>query len=104
MPHAYWYLWKPGIVWLHVISDILIALSYYCIPVVLVYFVRKRRDLPFHWMFLMFGAFILSCGTTHLIEVWTVWHPTYLLSGLLKAATAAISVTTAVLLIPLAPK
>ena len=60
MPHGYCYLWKPEIIWLHAISDGLIALSYYFIPLTLVYLVRKRRDLPFNWVFLMFGVFILS--------------------------------------------
>ena len=77
MPHGYCYLWKPGIVWLHVASDATITLAYYLIPVALFYFVRKRRDLPFNWMFVMFAVFILGCGTTHLMEVWTVWHGTY---------------------------
>ena len=98
MPHGYCYLWKPGIVWLHVISDAIITLSYYCIPLLLIYIVRKRRDLPFNWMFLMFGIFILGCGTTHLLEVWTVWHATYLLAGVIKAVTAAVSVVTALCL------
>jgi PAS domain S-box-containing protein len=104
MPHGYCYLWDPHIVWLHVISDGLITLSYYCIPLALVYLVRKRRDLPFNWIFYMFGLFILGCGTTHLMEIWTVWHPTYLLAGVIKAITAGISVLTAVMLLPLLPK
>jgi signal transduction histidine kinase len=104
MPHGYCYLWKPGIIWLHVVSDSVITLSYYCIPFILVYIVRKRKDLPFNWMFLMFGLFILGCGTTHLMEVWTVWHATYLLAGIIKAVTALVSVVTALLLIPLVPK
>jgi len=104
MPHGYCYLWDPGIVWLHVISDGLIALSYYCIPVALVYFVRKRRDLPFNWIFWMFSIFILACGTTHAMEIWTVWHGNYLLSGIVKAVTAAASVTTGVMLATLIPK
>jgi hypothetical protein len=58
MPHGYCYLWKPGLVWLHVLSDSLIAVAYYTIPSLLVYFVRKRRDLPFNWIFLLFGSFI----------------------------------------------
>ncbi len=90
--------------WLHVISDGLITLSYYLIPIGLIYLARKRRDLPFNWAFWMFGLFILGCGTTHLMEVWTVWHGTYLLSGLVKALTAVISVLTAVMLVPLLPK
>ena len=104
MGHGYCYLWQPGIVWLHTISDTMIALSYYVIPLALVYFVRKRRDLPFHWMFLMFGIFIFGCGTTHLMEVWTVWHGTYRLAGVIKAITAASSVVTAALFVHLVPE
>ena len=104
MGHGYCYLWQPGIVWLHVISDTMIALSYYVIPLALVYFVRKRRDLPFHWMFLMFGIFIFGCGTTHLMEGWTIWHGTYRLAGVIKAITAASSVTTAALFVHLVPE
>jgi two-component system, NtrC family, sensor kinase len=60
MPHGFCYLWNPRIVWLHVISDGLITLSYYCIPVILVYFIHKNRDLPFNKIFWMFGTFILA--------------------------------------------
>ncbi|MEH2168350.1 MAG: hypothetical protein V7K41_17195 [Nostoc sp.] len=77
IPHGHCYLWKPGLVWLHLISDVLTGLAYYSIPVMLVYFVRKRRDMPFGWIFLMFGTFIVACGTTHLMDVWTLWYPTY---------------------------
>lgn len=104
IPHGHCYLWKPGLVWLHLISDVLTGFAYYSIPVMLVYFVRKRRDVPFDWMFLMFGAFIVACGTTHLMDVWTLWYPTYWLSGLLKAITAFVSVLTAIELMPLIPQ
>ncbi len=104
IPHGHCYLWKPGLVWLHLISDVLTGLAYYSIPVMLVYFVRKRRDMPFGWIFLMFGTFIVACGTTHLMDVWTLWYPTYWLSGLLKAITAFISVLTAIELVPLMPQ
>src|SRR3989442_13824572 len=70
----------------------------------LIYFVRRRRDLPFHWMFVMFGVFILGCGTTHLMEIWTLWHGTYRLAGVIKAVTAGASVATAALLVPLIPR
>jgi PAS domain S-box-containing protein len=103
MPHGHCYLWKPGLVWLHVVSDALIALSYTTIPITLVYFVRKRRDLPFNWMFLCFGMFIVACGATHYMEIWTLWTPTYWLSGVIKAVTAAASVPTAYLLVKLIP-
>jgi hypothetical protein len=104
IPHGHCYLWKPGLVWLHLTSDLLIAIAYYSIPVTLVYFVRKRRDLPFNWIFLLFSGFIVACGTTHIMDVWTLWHPTYWLAGILKALTMVISVCTAVLLVSLVPK
>src|SRR4029077_1876841 len=59
-PHGYCYLWNPGLVGLHVVSDALIALAYFSLPVTLIYFIRKRRDLPFNWMFVSFGMFILA--------------------------------------------
>ena len=104
MPHGYCYMWDPRIVWLHVITDALIGLSYYAIPVILVYFIRKRRNLPFNWIFWMFAGFILACGTTHLMEIWNIWHGDYVLAGVIKAITAVLSVLTAAMLIPLAPK
>src|SRR5580700_6884656 len=104
MPHGYCYLWDARIVWLHLISDALIALSYYCIPIVLIYFIRKNRDIPFNRIFWMFGTFILACGTTHLMEIWNIWHASYLVAGVIKGITAAVSVVTAAMLIPLVPK
>jgi PAS domain S-box-containing protein len=104
MPHGHCYLWMPGLVWLHVVADLLIALAYYVMPVLLLHFVRKRHDLPFNWMFLMFGAFIVACGTTHLVAVWTLWFPTYWFSAGVKVLTAGISLATALLLIPLLPR
>jgi PAS domain S-box-containing protein len=104
LPHGTCYLWDPAVLWLNTISDGLIALAYYAIPVLLFVFARKRRDLTFHWIFLAFGAFILACGTTHLLAVWTVWHPIYRLDGLVKAFTAAVSLATAGLMVPLLPK
>lgn len=103
-PHGYCYLWNPGLVWLHVISDSLIALSYFAIPLMLLWFIRKRRDLPFSWMFALFGVFIVACGSTHAMEVWNLWHANYWLSGVIKAITAAASVPTAILLVNLVPR
>jgi PAS domain S-box-containing protein len=104
MPHGFCYLWNPSLVWLHLISDTLIALSYLSIPITLIYFVRKKRDIPFHWMFGCFGAFIVACGATHVMEMWNIWHADYWLAGAVKAVTALASVPTAILLIRLIPK
>ncbi|MGJ5672828.1 MAG: sensor histidine kinase [Nostochopsis sp.] len=94
----------PELVWLHILADSLIALSYYSIPLTLMYFVGKREDVPFKSVFLLFGAFIISCGTSHLMEVWTLWHPDYWLAGAIKAITGIISFYTALTLIPLVPQ
>ncbi len=104
IPHGHCYLWKPELIGLHVLSDALIALAYYSIPLTLLYFVQKRKDLPFVRVFLLFSAFIVSCGTTHLVEIWTLWYPVYWLSGVIKLLTAIVSVITALMLIPLVPK
>jgi PAS domain S-box-containing protein len=104
IPHGHCYLWERNLVWLHILSDAFIALAYYSIPATLFYFVRKRQDLPFDWIFLLFSAFIVACGTTHLIEIWTLWHPTYWLAGFVKAITATISIITAVKLVSLVPQ
>src|SRR5258706_6787717 len=93
----------PSIVWLNVISDSLIFLAYVSIPPALIYFLLKRKDLAFKPLFAMFGLFIFSCGGTHFMEVWSVWHGTYRLVGVVKAITAILSIGTAIatwLLIP----
>ncbi|HEX3745732.1 MAG TPA: ATP-binding protein [Bryobacteraceae bacterium] len=103
MPHGMCYLWEPGVLWLNVIADSLIAVAYYAIPFLLFYFVRRRRDFRFNAIFVAFGVFILACGTTHLMGAVTVWHPVYRLDGMIKAVTALASVTTFAMLIPLMP-
>src|SRR6266567_7949279 len=105
LPHVYCYLGKPGLVWTHVISDSLIGLAYISISGMLAFLVYKgRRDIPFHWMLLAFGLFIVACGGTHFMEVVTIWIPVYVLSGIVKAFTALVSVATAVSLPFLVPQ
>jgi PAS domain S-box-containing protein len=104
MPHGFCYQWKPALIWLHAVSDTLIALAYFSIPVALIQLVRKRRDIPFSWMFVCFGVFITACGATHLMEVWTLWVPAYWFSGGVKVITALASIPTAVSLVRLVPQ
>jgi len=104
MPHGYCYMWNTGLIWLHIVSDALIFLSYLSIPITLIYFIRRKHDLPFNWMFLLFGIFIIACGFTHAMEIWTLWHASYWLSGAVKAITALASVPTAILLVKLVPQ
>ncbi|BBL60064.1 putative bifunctional diguanylate cyclase/phosphodiesterase [Methylomonas koyamae] len=104
MPHGQCYLWQNDLLLLHVVSDTLIVLSYYSIPFALVYILKKRQDIPFSWIYWLFGLFIFLCGTTHLLSIWNVWVPDYWLSGFVKLATAISSITTAALVWPLVPK
>ncbi|MFN7997707.1 MAG: PAS domain S-box protein [Bryobacteraceae bacterium] len=105
MAHVYCYRRNPGLVGLHFISDLSIGAAYIAISLTLVYLVRRaKNEIPFSWMFLCFGVFIIACGGTHLMEVWTLWTPVYWFSGMIKAVTALASVTTAFALPPLVPK
>src|SRR4051812_1134420 len=105
MSHGHCYLWLKSLVRLHLFSDLIIGLSYVFISLTLVYFVRRGHgDIPFHWIFLAFGSFIIACGATHFMEVWTLWTPLYWLSGSVKLVTACVSALTAFVLPPLIPK
>src|SRR5581483_11886856 len=103
MPHGMCYLWNPAVLWVNVISDVLIALSYYAIPFLLFSFARKRRDITFKWIFVAFGTFILACGTTHVMAALTVWTPVYRLDALIKVITAVASLATFAGLFPFMP-
>jgi signal transduction histidine kinase len=103
LPHGVCLLWNWRLILLHVVSDALITVSYFSIPVTLIHIVRKRNDLPFNWIFWCFGTFIVACGLTHAIEIGTFWYPAYWALGLTKAVTAAASVTTAILMVKLVP-
>lgn len=104
IPHGHCYLWQTPLVWLHVVSDLMIAIAYFSIPIMLVYFIYKRRDIPFKGIFILFGAFIILCGTGHLLEIWTLWHPAYWLSGIEQAITALVSCYTAGQMVTLLPQ
>lgn len=105
MPHGHCYLWRPDILWLHVGSDGLIALSYFSIPLLLGHVVRRRRAvLPYWWVLALFAAFIFLCGSTHLLSIWTVWHPDYPVEGVVKLTTGIVSAATAVTLAWILPK
>ncbi|MFD2514768.1 ATP-binding protein [Pontibacter locisalis] len=98
MPHGHCYFWKPEILWLTVGGDALTAAAYYSIPLMLFYFAKKRQDLAHKYVFFLFAAFILLCGTTHILDIWTAWVPTYRLAGMIKMITGLVSIATAVVL------
>ncbi|MDY7012688.1 MAG: adenylate/guanylate cyclase domain-containing protein, partial [Cyanobacteriota bacterium] len=104
IPHGHCYLWQTPLVALHLVSDLTIALAYFSIPAMLLYFVKQRRDVPFLNVLILFSAFIILCGFGHLLEIWTLWHPTYWLTGIEQAATALVSCYTALQLWTLLPQ
>lgn len=95
---------EPDVIWTHIVSDIFITSAYFSIPIALVYFYRKRGDLAFNWVFILFATFIFACGATHLFQLIAIWHPLYRLEGFVKVITAIASVGTATVLWPLIPK
>jgi PAS domain S-box-containing protein len=97
-------LWTAGHGWLHILSDLGVWSAYVAIPCVLAFFVLRRRDIPFRFVFLLFCAFILACGTTHLMEAILFWWPAYRLAGLIKLFTAVVSWATIFALVKVAPE
>ncbi len=102
-----WYCgtgWTPALGWLHILSDLGVWSAYFAIPCILMYFVMRRRDVPFRTIFWLFGAFILACGTTHLMDAIMFWHPFYRLAAVIKLFTAIISWATIAALVPIVPR
>lgn len=104
MPHGMCFQWRPEILWMHVISDLVIAIAYFSIPLALALVLIRRKHVPFRGLITLFALFILLCGMTHVISMIVLWEPVYRLQGLFKLATAAVSIATAVVLFPLLPK
>jgi PAS domain S-box-containing protein len=96
--------WTAAHGWLHILSDLGVWSAYVAIPCVLGYFVVRRKDIPFRTLFLLFGAFILACGTTHLMEAFIFWWPAYRLAAVIKLFTALVSWGTVLALVPVTPK
>ncbi len=103
IPHGYCLAWSPLLLWLSVISDGLITLSYYFIPLAMIYFLRQRKTLPYPGLLVLFAAFIVACGTTHLLSAITIWIPLYWLDVVFKVITALLSVATAIAILRMLP-
>jgi PAS domain S-box-containing protein len=104
LPHGYCFTWEPTLLWTMVVSDAFIAAAYFSIPMALLFFIRRRKDVSLRNVALLFSLFIFSCGATHAIDIWTVWQPVYDLQAATKVTTAASSVVTAVVMWLLMPK
>lgn len=103
-PHGFCMMWEPGVFWTHVVADLVIALAYVSIPAALVVLYLRRPDLMPRRIAALFAAFILACGATHVMGVWTMWVPDYRLEAGIKAVTAGVSAATALALWPLIPR
>jgi len=102
-PHGFCLLWQPGVLWIHALSDIGTGLAYFSIPVILLRVVRSRPDLVFRPLFTLFALFILLCGTGHWLGLLTLWVPAYGIEGVVKAATALVSIATAIVMWQMLP-
>ncbi len=104
IPHGYCLAWSPLLLWLSIISDALITGAYYLMPLIMIYFIRQRRDLLYTRLVLLIALFIVACGTTHLIHIITIWIPIYSLEILTKFLTAILSMITTVSMFYIVPK
>jgi hypothetical protein len=104
IPHGYCLSWSPILLRLHVISDLLITLAYFSIPLILLFFITQRKVFQYRWLIGLFAAFIISCGMTHLMSLITIWYPIYWMAGLFKLITAALSIITATLMLKIIPE
>ena len=104
LPHGFCLHWDPALLFTLIAANLGIALAYFSIPLALLYFIRHRKDLPYPWMFRLFGMFIVACGLTHIMTVWTLYQPLYWPEAIIDLYTAGVSLVTAVLLWPLIPK
>jgi len=90
--------------WLYICSDIAIWLAYFAIPVFLIKFVTQKRDIPLPSVFWLFGAFILLCGLTHLMDAAMFWWPAYRLNGFMRFLTACVSWLTVFSIVKILPQ
>lgn len=85
--------------WLYILSDLMIWGAYMSIPLILIRFVAIKKGVPLLSVFYLFGAFILLCGLTHLLDVLMFWWPAYRLSALIRFLTGLVSIATVLALI-----
>ena len=102
-PHIVHFFGNMWIVWGFYISNGMIALAYTIIPITLVYVIRKRKDIPFNWVFWAFALFIVMCGITHIMHIMIFTYPAYYLQLIVDILTGIISIITAAALIYIIP-
>ncbi len=95
MPHGYCLGWNSPLLWLSAGADVIMTLAYATYPIGIAYFVWKRKDLHYRWLYLgFFIAFILTCASTHFLSVVTIWIPVYWLEAYINAISAFVATAT----------
>lgn len=103
-PHGFCLTWRADVFWVHLLSDAIISISYFSIPAAIIFYISRRQNIRFQWILVLFGAFIIACGMTHVMSIWTLWNPDYGVEAVLKFITAMVSLPTAVVLWVLMPQ
>lgn len=89
--------------WLYIISDLLIWSAYFAIPLAILRYITRRVDAKFVRTYFLFAAFILACGSTHLLDAVTFWFPAYRLNALVRFITGVVSWVTVFHIIRIMP-
>jgi hypothetical protein len=97
VPQGHSYLWKPGMLTLHALANVVIALACFAIGVMLLMAARSQPPVA-RWPRLAAVAFFLTLGLTHILAVVVLWNPIYWVEGGLQALVALAAVVTAVTL------
>lgn len=82
----------PWVSWIHILSDFVIFLTYFAVPLVVHHFIKQRRDIRFApSLSILFAVVLFACGFIHLIECILFWWPIYKFSGIVKLFAALAS-------------
>ena len=96
MPHGECVFWGKGILSVYVVSNAVIAIAYFSIPVSLVVMLRKEKQYLFDVHIVAgFAVFILFCGLTHVLQIITVWEPIYWTATAMDTLTGIASIYVA---------
>ena len=106
IPQGNNYLWQPQLIWLHLLSNLFIAIAMISIPAILIYFVQKRKYVILSGVFGLLCTAIVLCGIGHFMEMLSIWYPYpfHWLIGIEKSITAIVACYTTWRLVKLLPK
>ena len=96
-------LWSDFHGWLYITSDLMIWSAYFAMPLIIVSYISRKKNSKFLPVYFLFAAFILACGTTHLLDAITFWYPMYRLNALVRFVTGVISWVTVYYLVKMVP-